>query len=183
MPVRVTPLPLEGLLLVEGDVHRDERGHFVERYSRAALCAAGFPEVDFVQDNHSRSAPGVLRGIHFQIRPPQGKLVAAIRGRAWDVAVDLRPGSPTYGRHHAVVLDGDSGRALWIPAGFGHGFCVLGDEPCDLLYKVDQAWAGDGEGGVHHGDPELAIPWPVREPLLSPRDHALPRLADLRRGG
>jgi dTDP-4-dehydrorhamnose 3,5-epimerase len=182
--VRVTPLAIEGLLLVEFDLHRDERGFFAERYNRAALHAAGFPAIEFVQDNHARSLPGVLRGVHFQDRPEQGKLVGVARGRAFDVAVDLRPGSGSFGRHLAIELDGERGSALWIPPGFGHGYCVMGDEPCDLIYKVDAPWSAAGEGGVHHADPDLAIPWPLAAPIVSARDRALPSLAELvrRRG-
>jgi dTDP-4-dehydrorhamnose 3,5-epimerase len=131
-----------------------------------------------VQDNHSRSLPNVLRGIHLQHTPNQGKLVGAIRGRVWDVAVDLRKNSPTYKRYVAHELSDANGQLLWIPAGFGHGFCVMGDAPADLLYKVTAAYNPKGESGIRYDDPELAIAWPVTNPILSERDKALPFLKD-----
>ena len=121
--------------------------------------------------------PGVLRGIHYQHRPAQGKLVGVIRGRIWDVAVDLRADSPTYGQHYHVELSDLNGRLLWMPAGFGHGFCVLGDEAADVLYKVDAPYDATGEGGIHWADPDLAIPWPVRAPIISTRDQGLASFA------
>jgi dTDP-4-dehydrorhamnose 3,5-epimerase len=169
----VTPLELEGLLLVELKVYRDERGFFVERFNRGTFLNRGLP-AEFVQDNHSRSNPGVVRGLHFQERPGQGKLVGVLRGRVWDVAVDLRSDSATRGRWHAVELSDENGRLLWIPAGFAHGFCVLGTEPADVIYKVDHPYAPANEGGITWSDPDLAISWPVAQPILSPRDQALP---------
>src|SRR5947208_15331150 len=128
--MQLTALDAEGLLLIELDIYRDSRGFFVERYNRERFHANGM-EFDFVQDNHSRSLPGVLRGLHYQYDPPQGKLVGVVRGRIWDVAVDLRPGSPTFGKHAGVELSDENGLLLWIPPGFAHGFCILGDEPAD----------------------------------------------------
>lgn len=177
--MRVTPLELQGLALVELTVSGDERGLFVERYQAARFAELGLPTA-FVQDNHSRSQPGVLRGLHYQTGPAQGKLVGVVRGRVWDVAVDLRPDSPTFGRHFGVELSDLNGRLLWVPAGFGHGFCVLGDGPADVLYKVDAPYNPAGDGGIRWDDPELAIAWPVREPTLSARDAALPNFAAFR---
>jgi dTDP-4-dehydrorhamnose 3,5-epimerase len=172
-------LGIDGLLVIELAVHADDRGFFVERFQTDRFAALGLPG-RFVQDNHSRSRPRVLRGLHYQCGPAQGKLVGVTRGRVWDVAVDLRPGSPTFGRHAGVELSGENGRLLWVPPGFAHGFCVLGDEPADVLYKVDGAYNPAGEGGVHWADRDLAIRWPVADPVVSPRDHRLESFARYR---
>ena len=171
--MKVTDLPLPGLKLVELKVFGDARGFFVERYNEKAFREAGLP-TRFVQDNHSRSAPGVLRGLHFQTGPAQGKLVGALKGRIWDVVVDLRPESAAYGKHHAVELSDTNGYLLWVPPGFAHGFCVLGDEPADVMYKVDELYSPATDGGVIWNDPELAILWPVAQPLVSDKDAKLP---------
>ncbi|HKY04327.1 MAG TPA: dTDP-4-dehydrorhamnose 3,5-epimerase, partial [Blastocatellia bacterium] len=134
--MKVTHLNPEGLMLVELVMMRDERGFFLERFQTDRFRENGLP-ADFVQDNHSRSVPGVLRGLHYQYDPPQGKLVGVARGAVWDVAVDVRANSPTYGRSFGIELSDANGRMLWVPPGFAHGFCVLGDEPADVLYKVD----------------------------------------------
>ena len=177
--MKVTRLGVGDVLLIELEVIGDERGLFVERFQAERFRAHGLP-TGFVQDNHSRSAPGVVRGLHFQHAPPQGKLVGVVRGRIWDVAVDVRPTSPTFGQVVAVELSDLNGRLLWVPAGCAHGFCVLGDEPADVLYKVDALYAPRGEGGIAWDDPDLAIPWPVRRPILSARDRALPGFAAYR---
>jgi dTDP-4-dehydrorhamnose 3,5-epimerase len=177
--MKVHHLDLKGLILFTLPVYRDERGFFVERY-QSERFAAFLPGKDFVQDNHSRSRPGVLRGLHYQRDPEQGKLVGAIRGRIWDVAVDIRADSSTFGKSHATELSDENGRLLWIPAGFAHGFCVLGDEPADVLYKVDTSYSAAGEGGIHWADPELAIPWPVPSPMVSKRDEWLESFATYR---
>jgi len=161
--------------LVQLTLHHDARGFFCEHYTQAMDEALG---VHFVQDNHSRSLPGVLRGIHYQHTPAQGKLVSATRGRVLDVAVDLRKDSPTYKQHVAHELSDMNGLLLWIPPGFGHGFCVLGDEPADVLYKVTSGYNAKGEGGIRYDDPELSVPWPLENPILSDRDKALPSLAN-----
>ena len=134
--ITVTPLGLVGVRLIELKVWGDERGFFGERFQAAAFEAHGLPTT-FAQDNHSRSAPGVLRGLHYQKDPEQGKLVGVIRGRVWDVVVDIRPESPRFGQHVGIELSDMNGRLVWIPPGYAHGFCVLGDEPADILYKVD----------------------------------------------
>ncbi len=170
--MKALPLDLPGLVLIELVVRQDARGFFVERWQEAEFARHGLP-MHFVQDNHSRSAPGVLRGLHFQYEPPQGKLVGVTRGRIWDVAVDIRPGSATFGKTLAVELSDTNGRLLWMPAGFAHGFCVLGEEPADVLYKVDAPFNAAGEGGIFWADPELAIPWPLRNPMISCRDQGL----------
>jgi dTDP-4-dehydrorhamnose 3,5-epimerase len=177
--MRVTHLPLKGLALVSLTVHRDVRGFFVERFQLERFREHGLP-TRFLQDNHSRSHPGVLRGLHYQSDPGQGKLVGVIRGRIWDVAVDIRADSPTFGQSFGTELSDDNGRLLWLPAGFAHGFCVLGDEPADLLYKVDAPYRAAGEGGLHWADPDLAIAWPTREPVVSDRDAQLGSFAEYR---
>lgn len=174
--MKFTRLEPDGLVLVELKVYPDARGFFVERFQADRFREAGLPH-QFVQDNHSRSVPGVLRGLHFQVNPTQGKLVGAIRGRIWDVAVDIRPDSQTYGKHFGVELSDDNGKLLWIPGGFAHGFCVLGDQPADVLYKVDGAYNPQGEGGILWDDPEVAVPWPVSNPIVSARDQKLDTFA------
>ncbi len=180
--MKVTELPLEGLKLVELDVYRDDRGFFVERFHQAKFRDLGLP-LDFAQDNHSRSKPGVLRGLHFQFEPPQGKLVGALRGAILDVAVDIRPDSPSFGEHYKVELSADNGLLLWIPAGFAHGFYVLGDEEADVLYKVDGLYNPKSDSGIRWDDPELKIPWPNPKPLLSAKDQQLMSFADYRAQG
>ena len=175
--MKVTQLPLPGLKLISLDVQGDARGFFVERFQHERFEKAGLP-THFVQDNHSRSAPGILRGLHYQHDAPQGKLVGVIRGRVWDVAVDIRPDSATFGQHYGVELSGDNGLLLWIPAGFAHGFCTLGDEPVDMLYKVTAHYNQAGEGGISYNDPELAINWPIQNPTLSARDQGQESFAD-----
>lgn len=177
--MHVEPLEPRGLVLVRLKLFRDPRGFFVERFREGILREHGLPE-RFIQDNHSRSLPGVLRGLHYQSDPPQGKLVGVVRGRIWDVAVDLRAGSPTFGQSRGLELSDENGLLLWVPAGFAHGFCVLGDEPADVLYKVDAPYNPKGEGGLHWADPDLAIGWPVPAPVVSPRDEYLGRFADYR---
>jgi dTDP-4-dehydrorhamnose 3,5-epimerase len=174
--VKISPLELDGLQLVELDVLGDARGFFVQRFHAEQFRP--FISAEFVQDNHSRSAPGVLRGLHFQHSPAQGKLVGVVRGRIWDVAVDIRPDSRTFGRSVGVELSDLNGRLLWVPPGFAHGICVLGDEPADVLYKVDAVYAPAGEGGIRWNDPELGISWPVLQPTISTRDAALPTFAE-----
>jgi dTDP-4-dehydrorhamnose 3,5-epimerase len=173
--VRETSLP--GLLVIEPRVFEDARGFFLERYHADRYAEAGIPG-PFVQANHSRSAQGTLRGLHFQRRHPQGKLVECLRGRIWDVAVDLRAGSPTLGQWASVDLDEASHRQLWVPPGFAHGFCVL-SATADVLYACTDVYHPGDEGGIAWDDPALAIPWPVGAPLLSAKDAEWPRLDDL----
>jgi len=170
--MQIYDCPIAGLKIIQLDVMGDKRGFFVERFHAQRFADAGLPN-EFTQDNHSRSAPGILRGLHYQHTPPQGKLVGVIRGAVWDVAVDIRPDSPTYGKHHAVELSGDNGVLFWMPPGFAHGFCVLGDEPADMLYKVTGPYNPDGEGGIRHDDPELGIRWPIIGAQISERDRNL----------
>ncbi len=175
--MHITPLDLHGLLLVELDVHGDERGFFVERFNLDEFKAAGLP-TDFVQDNHSRSRPGVVRGLHYQHTPAQGKLVGVTRGRIFDAVLDIRPDSTTFGQTFTTELSDMNGRLLWVPPGFAHGFAVLDDSPADLLYKVDAPYNPDGEGGISWNDPDVGIEWPVSDPIVSARDRDLPTLAE-----
>lgn len=175
--MKITNGPLDGLKIIELAVHGDERGFFVERYHAGKLAEHGFDEL-FVQDNHSRSAPGILRGLHYQSDPAQGKLVGVVSGAVWDVAVDIRTDSPTFGQHFGIELSDSNGRLLWIPAGFAHGFCVLGDQAADMYYKCTGLYNGAGEGGILYDDPDLAIDWPVKNPQVSARDEGLMSLAE-----
>ncbi|HAR41608.1 MAG TPA: dTDP-4-dehydrorhamnose 3,5-epimerase, partial [Bdellovibrionales bacterium] len=161
------------MALIELSLYGDERGFFVERFHEERFHDAGL-FAHFVQDNHSRSAPGVLRGLHYQVSPPQGKLVGVVRGAIWDVVVDIRPESPTFGQHYGVELSDMNGRLLWIPAGFAHGFCVLGESPADVLYKTDGIYNASTEGGITWNDPELKLPWPIANPIVSKRDQEQP---------
>lgn len=176
---QVVELALPGLRLVRPQVHRDERGFFLESWSARAYAAAGL-DVAWVQDNHSRSLRGVVRGLHYQSSPGQAKLVRVVAGSIFDVAVDLRPTSPTFGRWLGVDLDADRHEHLFVPAGFAHGFCVTG-ESAEVLYKVSSPYDPRTERTLAWDDPDLAIAWPVEVPLLSPRDRAGESFADYRR--
>ena len=171
--MKVTEFDVKGPKLIELKVHGDARGFFVERFVRDRMLEIGLPAMDFVQDNYSRSAHGVLRGLHYQHDKPQGKLVTATRGRIYDVAVDIRRSSPTFGRSVAVELDGDTPMWFWIPEGFAHGFAVLSEEGADLMYKVNAPYNPHGEGGIMWNDLDLAVPWPLKSPSLSARDEKL----------
>ncbi len=175
MPFTFTPFQLPGLLLVEGKTFPDERGYFLEAFRANELQAAGIPPL--VQDNLSRSPRGTLRGLHFQIPPAAiGKLIRCIRGKIFDVAVDLRKGSPTYGKWAGVELSDGENKMFWVPAGFAHGFQVM-SETADVLYKQTGYYSPTHERGVLWNDPALAIRWPVEQAILAPRDAALPVLA------
>ncbi len=175
----VTETTLPGVLLVQPVVHGDARGFFVERYHAARYAEAGIGPA-FVQDNHSRSQRGVLRGLHFQVQRPQGKLVEVLAGTLTDVVLDVRPGSPTFGRWESFVLDAADHRQLWVPPGLAHGFCVTSGE-VDFLYKCTAPYDPADEGGVVWDDPDLGIDWPIGAPTLSDKDRGLPRLRDLTR--
>ena len=176
--MKVTTTAIEGVLIIEPKVFGDERGFFFESFNQRAFNEAVGQPVDFVQDNHSRSAKGVLRGLHFQ-RPPhaQGKLVRVTQGSVFDVAVDIRPDSATFGRWVGVELSGVNHRQMWIPAGLAHGFLVTSDS-ADFLYKTTDYYRPESEGSVRWDDPDLAIAWPLEgiTPALSAKDAAAPRL-------
>ena len=173
----VTRTEVPDVLLLEPKVFGDARGFFLESWNERAFAAAGV-RAGFVQDNHSRSARGVLRGIHYQLRQPQGKLVRVVAGEVFDVAVDLRRASPTFGRWIGQRLSAENKRLLWVPPGFGHGFLVL-SESADFLYKTTDYYAAEHERAVAWNDPDLAIEWPLEgTPTLSDRDSRAPRLRD-----
>jgi dTDP-4-dehydrorhamnose 3,5-epimerase len=168
---------LPGVVLIEPEVLRDERGFFFESFHGKRFAQHGLPE-RFVQDNHSRSVRGTVRGLHAQWRRPQGKLVRALRGAIWDVAVDIRPDSPTFRRWVAFELSSENFRELYVPPGYAHGFCVLTDV-AEVEYKVTDYWDPEGELRIRWNDPELAIPWPVSAtPILSAKDQDAPLLRD-----
>jgi dTDP-4-dehydrorhamnose 3,5-epimerase len=176
--VQRLPTRLDGLVLLEPAVYGDERGFFSETWRADVWAAHGVP-TGFVQDNHSRSRQGTLRGVHFQTSPGQGKLVRVARGRVWDVVVDLRRGSPTFGEWEAVELDDEGGLQLWIPIGFGHGFCVL-SETADFVYKCTAYYEPATEAGIRFDDPDVGIEWPDGiELLYSERDRTAPSLAQV----
>lgn len=179
--IRVVSTEIADLKVVELKVHGDERGFFVERFREDQFKEAGLP-TRFAQDNHSRSAPGVLRGLHFQTEPPQGKLVGVARGKIWDVAVDLRIHSPTFGKYFGLELSDTNGKLLWVPSGFAHGFCVLGDGPADVVYKVDSLYNPKSDAGILWNDPDVGIGWPISNPTLSTRDTQLPLLRTWKEG-
>jgi dTDP-4-dehydrorhamnose 3,5-epimerase len=176
----ITPLALPEVLLITPKRHGDARGWFSETWSQKALSGTG-ADTTFVQDNQAFSAKkGTLRGLHFQQAPhAQGKLVRVIRGAVYDVAVDIRAGSPTYGQWAAATLTAEVGEQIWVPRGFAHAYCTITDD-AEIFYKVDGQYAPQTEGGIIWNDPDLAIPWPLdREPELSAKDKLLPRLKDL----
>jgi len=177
-PLRFVPAAVPDVVLVEPDVFRDARGFFLETFHEEKYRKGGIAG-PFVQDNHSRSARGTLRGLHAQLRRPQGKLVRAIRGEVFDVAVDIRKSSPTFGKWVATVLSGENFRQVFVPPGFAHGFCVL-SEMAEVEYKCTDFYVPEDEIGIRWDDPGLGIPWPIREPLLSPKDAALPLLEEIK---
>jgi dTDP-4-dehydrorhamnose 3,5-epimerase len=168
---------LAGVLLIEPDVFRDARGFFLETFHEEKYRAGGIPH-SFVQDNQSRSQKGTLRGLHAQLRRPQGKLVRALRGEIWDVAVDARPGSPTFGKWFGATISEENFRQIFVPPGFLHGFCVL-SEMAEVEYKCTSFYDRADEIGVRWDDPAIGIDWPLKAPLLSPKDAALPSLAEV----
>jgi dTDP-4-dehydrorhamnose 3,5-epimerase len=176
--MRVTPTAIADVLLIEPKVFGDERGFFFESYNERAFAEATGIAAKFVQDNHSRSVKNTLRGLHYQTRQPQGKLVRAVAGEIFDVVVDLRRSSPTFGKWEGHRLSAENKSMLWIPAGFAHGFAVLSDY-ADFLYKTTDYWAPQHERTLLWNDPDLAIAWPLAgEPILAPKDKAGKRLSE-----
>ncbi|MHC1602336.1 MAG: dTDP-4-dehydrorhamnose 3,5-epimerase [Methermicoccaceae archaeon] len=178
MPFEFERLSIEDVVLIKPKVFEDERGFFMESYQREAFEEAGI-RGEFIQDNHSRSTHGVLRGLHFQ-HPPyeQAKIVRCTRGVIFDVAVDIRRGSPTFGEHVWAILSEHNHRMLYVPKGFAHGFCVL-SEVAEVQYKVDAPYAPDHEAGLIWNDPDVGIQWPIDEPILSEKDRRWPTLDEL----
>lgn len=175
--MKVTPTRLPEVLLIEPKVFGDARGFFFESWNASEFERAGI-RASFVQDNHSRSQKGVLRGLHYQVRRPQGKLIRVIQGEIFDVAVDIRRGSPTFGKWEGMRLSADSKDLLWVPVGFAHGFCVL-SEAAEVLYKTTDFYSPEHERTIAWNDPEIGIEWPLSgAPVLSPKDAAGSRLKD-----
>jgi dTDP-4-dehydrorhamnose 3,5-epimerase len=158
-------------------VHRDARGFFLETYHREKYAAGGLTAA-FVQDNHSRSGRGTLRGLHAQVKRPQGKLIRVVEGEIYDVALDIRRGSPTFGRWVGMGISGEDFRQLWIPPGFAHGFCVV-SETAHVEYKCTEPYDPADEVSILWSDPDLAIAWPIREPIVSAKDSRAPRLREI----
>ena len=178
--IKVTKLDIEGLYIIEPTVHGDERGYFVETYNQRDMHEAGLDMV-FVQDNQSMSKKGVLRGLHFQKEYPQGKLVSVVQGEVFDVAVDLRKKSPTYGKWHSEILSAENKKQLLIPRGFAHGFLVLSDT-AEFTYKCDDFYHPEDEGGIIWNDPDIGVEWPELECdyILSEKDKKNPKLKEIR---
>ena len=176
--MKVIKTPLIDCVVIEPQVYGDQRGFFLETFQAVRYADEAGIELTFVQDNHSRSARGVLRGLHFQKSKPQGKLVRVVGGEVFDVAADIRPHSETFGQSTSIILSAENKKQLWVPPGFAHGFLVL-SEFADFEYKCTDYYDPSDEGHILWNDPQLAIDWPVSEPLLSEKDAAAPLLMDL----
>lgn len=177
MSLMFTELELPGVILVEPRVFNDPRGFFLETYHGKKYEQAGIMD-PFVQDNHSHSKRGTLRGLHYQLKSPQGKLIYVVSGSIFDVAVDIRKGSPHFGKWVGVSLSAENRRQLFVPRGFAHGFCVLSDQ-VDVIYKCTDFYAPDDEYGIFWSDGDLGVDWPIRDPVLSEKDNRNPKLADI----
>jgi dTDP-4-dehydrorhamnose 3,5-epimerase len=176
--MRIHRTELEGVLVLEPEIFSDIRGFFLETYNEKTYAAVGITE-RFVQDNQSRSTRGVLRGLHYQLGSPQGKLIRVLQGEVYDVAVDIRQGSASFGKWAAIHLNAAEQKTIWIPKGFAHGFYTL-SESADVAYKVTEFYAPREERTLLWNDPELAIPWPLRgEPIVSEKDRAGQPLRDI----
>lgn len=178
--MNVVKTKLHNCVIIEPKVFRDERGFFLETFKAERYAALAGINLLFVQDNHSRSSKAVLRGLHYQKTKPQGKLVRVVRGEVYDVAVDIRQDSPTFGQWESVILSEENKRQLWVPPGFAHGFLVLSDT-ADFEYKCTDYYDPSDEGSVLWNDPDLDIPWPIATPILSNKDASADRLVDLTR--
>ncbi len=177
MSINVEKTPLPGVLIVEPRVFQDERGFFLETFHQEKYRKAGI-DISFVQDNHSHSCKGTLRGLHYQLRHPQAKLISVVQGEIFDVAVDIRRGSPFFGKWTAVHLSGQNKRQLFIPEGFAHGFLVLSDST-DVIYKCSELYFPEDDRGVIWSDPQIGIDWPIKDPILSDKDRQYSRLAEI----
>ena len=175
--MKILPSSLPEILIIEPSVFQDERGFFMETYQQRRYTEAGIESI-FVQDNLSLSVGGTLRGLHYQVKHAQAKLIQVIEGTIFDVALDIRQGSPSFGQWTSIHLSAENKRQLFLPEGFAHGFCVL-SESAQVIYKCTDFYASEDEGGVLWSDPTLAIAWPISEPLLSEKDSRLPYLADI----
>jgi dTDP-4-dehydrorhamnose 3,5-epimerase len=172
-----TPSPtLPEIIIIEAELFQDDRGYFSEIYHRAKFADAGI-RGDFIQDNRSLSRQGTIRGLHYQLRRPQGKLVWVVSGEVFDVAVDIRRGSPTFGKWLGTLLSSENKKGIYIPTDFAHGFCVISDQ-AEVFYKCTDFYSPEDERAIRWDDPELAIDWPVQDPILSERDAVSPLLSD-----
>lgn len=171
--MEIQTFKLEGLKLITLKKFSDNRGFFTERFNASEFKKHGI-DANFIQDNYSHSNANVLRGMHFQWEEPQLKLVTCLSGKIFDVAVDIRKNSKTLGQHVSCVLDGENPQWFLIPPGFAHGFCVMDEKPAEVMYKVNTLWNAKGEGSLIYNDPELNIPWPVQNPILSGKDQQAP---------
>jgi dTDP-4-dehydrorhamnose 3,5-epimerase len=176
--LKVEKTPLPGVVLITPKVFEDDRGFFMETFNQAGYSDAGLPD-SFVQDNHSRSIKGVLRGLHYQYPQWQGKLVRVISGTIYDVAVDIRQDSPGYGKWYGVYLDDEKRQQLYIPPGYAHGFCVVSDF-ADVSYKCTSLYKSQDDAGIRWNDPDIAIDWPVTDPLISVKDKTAPCLSEIK---
>jgi dTDP-4-dehydrorhamnose 3,5-epimerase len=176
--MKISHSKLKGCVIIEPRVFGDDRGFFLETFQAFRYEQEAGISLPFVQDNHSRSARGVLRGLHFQKTKPQGKLVRVVRGEVYDVAVDIREGSPTFGEWESVILSEDNKKQFWVPPGFAHGFVVL-SATADFEYKCTDYYDPNDEGSILWSDPDLNIPWPITNPVLSTKDESAKRLVDL----
>lgn len=175
MPINFIKAPIPGVWIIEPEVFEDSRGFFKETFHRDKYREIGMTRA-FVQDNHSHSRKGVLRGLHYQLHRPQDKLVFVTSGEIFDVVVDIRRGSPSFASWFGIRLTAESHRQMLVPRGFAHGFCVLSDR-ADVIYKCTDLYAPEDEYGIHWADPDIGAAWPARHPILSDKDEALPRLA------
>jgi dTDP-4-dehydrorhamnose 3,5-epimerase len=175
--MKISHTKLKGCVIIEPHVFGDERGFFLETFQAVRYEQEAGIDLPFFQDNHSRSARGVLRGLHFQKTKPQGKLVRVVRGEVYDVAVDIRKGSATFGEWEGIILSEDNKKQVWVPPGFAHGFIVL-SETADFEYKCTDYYDPNDEGCILWNDPDLGIPWPVANPVLSTKDESAKRLVD-----
>jgi dTDP-4-dehydrorhamnose 3,5-epimerase len=166
--MQVKETNIKDLKIINLDLYGDDRGFFVEKFKLSEFKKHNLP-IDFAQDNHSKSSPNVIRGLHYQYNPAQGKLVGCTSGKIFDVAVDIRKDSPTLGKYFSIILD--QATLLWVPSGFAHGFCAIGNQPADLYYKITGGeYNSQGEGGIKWNDPDINIDWPVQNPIISNRD-------------
>ncbi|MDA7704912.1 dTDP-4-dehydrorhamnose 3,5-epimerase [Rickettsiales bacterium] len=166
--MQIENTPIAGLKIIKLNLFGDDRGFFVEKFKLSKFQEFGLPS-DFVQENHSKSSPNVIRGLHYQFNPKQGKLVGCTSGKIFDVAVDIRKDSPTLGKYFGIILD--QATLLWIPPGFAHGFCAIGNENADLYYKITGGeYNPEGEGGIMWNDPDINIDWNIKNPIISDRD-------------
>ncbi|MFZ9180295.1 MAG: dTDP-4-dehydrorhamnose 3,5-epimerase [Rickettsiales bacterium] len=175
--MEILDTPIAGLKIIKLKIHHDDRGFFVERYNKKLFTEFGLP-TDYFQDNHSFSHANVIRGLHYQTNPAQAKLVGCLTGKILDIAVDIRKNSATFGKYFSIELSAQNGTLLFIPAGFAHGFSVLDNKPADVMYKVDNSFSKEGDGGIKFNDVELNIDWQVANPIISLKDNNLPSFSE-----